>query len=639
MRRLLGEYVPVVCDYWDSATSGHRPVVEWTSPKELMGKVDVALNEEPDSAAALREAVDATLKYSVATAHPRFTERLYAGTTPIGVLSEMLATVLNTNNHTYSVAPVFSLMEDSLLRGCRQLLGLPCGGKIDLERLGGTVAPPAAAAAGGEHVGDAKGDSADASSTPAEGTAGSAAAAASIRTPAAPPAVPEGEAGTGTAGVGGAAELADGSGVFCPGGSYANMLAMLAARERACPGIFDTGMSGRRLVCFCSAASHYSVTNAAGTCGLGTANAIAVDCLPDGSMDMVDLGRRMRKAIAEGATPFFVSLTAGTTVTGAFDNIAAARAVIDEVCAEAAASASVDTRGGAGGKAAAAEPVAAAGGVPEDGIWLHVDGSWGGSAIFSDRYRHRLEGSSRCDSFVLNPHKLLGVPLQTSCLVTRAPFSLRDGARMAPYLFHTSVDDEARYNVGTRTLQCGRKCDALKFYFAWRRYGRVGLGRMVDNAFDRAVAFENVLRRDPRFRVAMPASCANVLFWWLPPAMRDAAQEPGQLAPTGTHGLREGGRLDELHDLVPALAQRMRMEGEAVIDFAPSRDPLLPNMFRLITANALLREEDVSFIVEAVDRAGRMELLSRLEEKGAECAVGAEAHSSVDAADAAKTDT
>ena len=41
------------------------------------------------------------------------------------------------------------------------------------------------------------------------------------------------------------------------------------------------------------------------------------------------------------------------------------------------------------------------------GLWLHVDGSWGGPVLFSERWRHLVHGIARCDSLAINPHKLL----------------------------------------------------------------------------------------------------------------------------------------------------------------------------------------------------------------------------------------
>ena len=51
------------------------------------------------------------MQYSVNTWNPCFMDKLYAGTNPVGIISEMLITILNANAHVYRVSPVFTLIE------------------------------------------------------------------------------------------------------------------------------------------------------------------------------------------------------------------------------------------------------------------------------------------------------------------------------------------------------------------------------------------------------------------------------------------------------------------------------------------------------------------------------------------------
>ena len=56
--------------------------------------------------------------------------------------------------------------------------------------------------------------------------------------------------------------------------------------------------------------------------------------------------------------------------------------------------------------------------------------------------RRALAGLQEADSVVINPHKMLHVPLQCSALLFRRGLTLlqavRDAAPPAPYLFHRS---------------------------------------------------------------------------------------------------------------------------------------------------------------------------------------------------------
>lgn len=76
------------------------------------------------------EIIKSTLDYSVNSWNPRFLDKLYAGTNPIGVISELLLGVLNSNTHVYHVSPVLSLMEIEVTNAVGQLLNM---GKVSIK--------------------------------------------------------------------------------------------------------------------------------------------------------------------------------------------------------------------------------------------------------------------------------------------------------------------------------------------------------------------------------------------------------------------------------------------------------------------------------------------------------------------------
>ncbi len=41
-----------------------------------------------------------------------------------------------------------------------------------------------------------------------------------------------------------------------------------------------------------------------------------------------------------------------------------------------------------------------------------------------------------------------------------------------------------RYDIGDKSVQCGRKVDAFKLWLMWKARGDRGLEEMVDNAFE-----------------------------------------------------------------------------------------------------------------------------------------------------------
>ncbi|KAJ1497863.1 hypothetical protein HMI56_005352, partial [Coelomomyces lativittatus] len=110
--------------------------------------------------------------------------------------------------------------------------------------------------------------------------------------------------------------------------------------------------------------------------------------------------------------------------------------------------------------------------------WFHVDGSYGGAFLFSPDLKNTyLSGLELSDSFVMNPHKLLGVPLQCSCLLVKLPMQTMKEANQSgvtDYLYHHHAMD-----VGELGLGCGRRADSLKWYFCWQAQGDQGFASNV----------------------------------------------------------------------------------------------------------------------------------------------------------------
>lgn len=80
---------------------------------------------------ALFKHIDSVLEYSVNTWNPGFMDKLYASTNPIGVVSDLILSVLNTNSHVYTVSPVLSVLENYIGRKYARMFygdSSKCGG-------------------------------------------------------------------------------------------------------------------------------------------------------------------------------------------------------------------------------------------------------------------------------------------------------------------------------------------------------------------------------------------------------------------------------------------------------------------------------------------------------------------------------
>lgn len=266
-----------------------------------------------------------------------------------------------------------------------------------------------------------------------------------------------------------------GEGIFTPGGSLSNLAAMIVARNERIAGVRESGLTGPPAIVYTSAESHYSIRKAAGMIGLGRSNvrAIAVDdrgrMIPTALADAIDHDRQ------QGLRPIMVNATAGTTVQGAFDPIDAI------------------------------EPIAHA-----HDLWLHVDGAFGGTVLCSPAHRHLLAGCDKADSLTWDAHKMMGVPLTSSVLLVRQPGALhRSFDEHASYLFQQDSDT---LNPGTRSLQCGRRNDALKVWATWTHHGDAGLAARVDRLFDLARLAAERIQADPQLILTTPPMSTTVCF-------------------------------------------------------------------------------------------------------------------------------
>ncbi|EFN89498.1 cysteine sulfinic acid decarboxylase [Harpegnathos saltator] len=105
------------------STSGKERVVEWMNPSDLRSVVDFSLPAEGVSHEELLALTRNVIKYSVKTGHPHFVNQLFSSLDPYGLLGQWLTDALNPSVYTYEVSPVFSLMEEDVLREMRRIIG------------------------------------------------------------------------------------------------------------------------------------------------------------------------------------------------------------------------------------------------------------------------------------------------------------------------------------------------------------------------------------------------------------------------------------------------------------------------------------------------------------------------------------
>jgi len=263
-------------------------------------------------------------------------------------------------------------------------------------------------------------------------------------------------------------------GTFAPGGSMSNFMAMVMARDKHNSTVRTAGVNSKMIV-YTSEVSHYSINKNAALMGIGRDQVRQVKVNAEGQMLASDLELKIKEDLANNNQPFFVNATAGTTVLGAFDNVEE----ISPIC-------------------------------NTYNLWLHLDGAYGGSVIFSKKYKHLVSGIEKTDSFSINAHKMLGTPLSCSIIVVQDKKYLNQSfSNDAEYLYQTDGDD---FNLGKTSLQCGRRNDALKFWTLWKSVGTTGLEKIVDKQFEIADYARDYIKAHPDYTLYSFEDSISVCF-------------------------------------------------------------------------------------------------------------------------------
>ncbi|XP_034950094.1 tyrosine decarboxylase-like [Chelonus insularis] len=286
-------------------------------------------------------------------------------------------------------------------------------------------------------------------------------------------------------------ENSKGGGVIQGSASECILVTMLAARTQAInllkkqdPSTEDSAFLPR-LVAYCSTESHSCVEKAAMIC-LVKLRVLAPDdrcCLRGSTLEIA-----IKDDIKRGLVPFFVSTTLGSTGCCSFDNLVE----IGAVCKTKLNSAATVTN-------------------TVGGIWLHVDGAYGGNAFICPELRPLMAGIEYADSFNTNPNKWLLVNFDCSCLWVRDRLKLTSALVVDPlYLQHANSNESIDYRHWGIPLS--RRFRALKLWFVMRSYGIIGLQKYIRNHIRLAKKFEALMKKNKRFEVLNEVKVGLVCF-------------------------------------------------------------------------------------------------------------------------------
>jgi aromatic-L-amino-acid/L-tryptophan decarboxylase len=261
-----------------------------------------------------------------------------------------------------------------------------------------------------------------------------------------------------------------GEGVLTSGGSEANLLAILCARQRVLGDDLPAG------VAYVTEQAHASVERALRAAGLRD-DQVRIVPVDDGyRMSAAALAEAIEVDGAAGRRPFLVVASAGTTNTGAIDPLAELRPTCDA-----------------------------------HGAWLHVDAAYGGFFTLTERGRRALAGIEQADSVTLDPHKGLAQPWGTGCVLVRDD-ALSDAFRMFPTYLRDARSADDAVNLFDRGLQLTRPARSVQIWLSVQSLGLAPFREALDEALDHALAAETLVGERDDAELVTPASLGIVTF-------------------------------------------------------------------------------------------------------------------------------
>ncbi len=253
-------------------------------------------------------------------------------------------------------------------------------------------------------------------------------------------------------------------GLLTSGGSAAALLGLQAARQRAFAkagiDVRKQGVGAISVRVYATAEAHSCVTKAVESLGLGTDSIREIPVDEAARMDCVALCEMIASDLAAGHVPLAVVASAGTVNTGAIDPLGE----IADICAEA-------------------------------GVWLHVDGAYGGPAVMLlDDLVEAREGLARADSVGIDAHKWLYSPVDVGMVLYRDGRAVRETFSLVPsYLRSEPTPDEPVW-FSEYGLEQTRSFRALKVWTQIMHLGWNGYRELI--ARDIAVADHLAARLD-----------------------------------------------------------------------------------------------------------------------------------------------
>ena len=236
---------------------------------------------------------------------------------------------------------------------------------------------------------------------------------------------------------------ASAGGILTTGGSIANLSAIITARVKL------AGEDFQKSTVYVSEDAHHCIDKSMLMAGFPRANLRKIATDRHQCLDIEKLKRKIDVDQADGFRPLMVVASAGTTGTGAIDDMPAMRKIADD-----------------------------------HGLWFHVDAAYGGFFVLTETGKKLMSGIEAADSIVVDPHKGLFLPYGTGCLMVRERDDL-----LGPFQFTSSympdmTGDPTREDFTEISPELSREGRGLRLWLPLKLHGLETFTRLLQEKLD-----------------------------------------------------------------------------------------------------------------------------------------------------------
>ncbi len=294
------------------------------------------------------------------------------------------------------------------------------------------------------------------------------------------------------------------SGNLSSGGSIANLIAIVTARESA--GI--VGDMIPRSVIYLTEHVHHCIHKALRVAGLGPSiqRIIPVDDCYRMRADALEQAILADKQA--GLTPWLIVATAGTTNTGSVDPLAA---IADIASAHR--------------------------------LWFHIDGAYGGLFILCPEGQAMLGSMDRSDSLVIDPHKTLFLPYGTGAVLVRDRQKQYAAFTAEAAYIQNILDEEGDLSPADLSPELTKHNRALRLWLPLKLFGVCAFRAALSEKIYLARYFHERMLHLQGFEVGPAPDLSVVTYRYLPKRgdaddfnqrLMHAIQEEGKVFISGT---------------------------------------------------------------------------------------------------------